>query len=187
MTTAMKAIKRNMTVNGTTGDLSRLKGASAFHRLHLPLFMHIKPSHPDPPRPLMRERHLGRGWGQVHSGGAFPRPVFPSSLWNFQTAKGPRHWMPARPLPALHYRSHPTPGCRWRTSALPAWFPETPRFPCCCRICKKPKPRPRPSGAVPRNPARRLGAGPARKARSELGGRCGPSPTSRAEAEVGSP
>lgn len=52
-----------------------------------------------PPRPLLKERHPGGGWGQVHSGGAFPRPVFPRSRWNFQRATDPRHWTPARPPP----------------------------------------------------------------------------------------
>lgn len=35
----------------------------------------------------------------MHAGGAFLRPVFPGSRWNFQRATGPQHWTPARPPP----------------------------------------------------------------------------------------
>lgn len=35
----------------------------------------------------------------MHSGGAFPGPVFPSSRWNFQKATDPRHWTPPVPRP----------------------------------------------------------------------------------------
>ena len=158
-------------MSDTIGELSRLRGppdSSASTCLcTVPptpacTAPHIPPLHPfcgNPP---------GWGLGQVHSGGAFPGPVFPSSSWNFQRATDPRYWTGARPPP--HAAA--------RTSAFPARFPETPRFPSGRGVCKKPKPRPRPSGAAPQNSA--WGLGPARVGRSQLGGQAGPSPTRKA-------
>nr|XP_023403297.1 nascent polypeptide-associated complex subunit alpha, muscle-specific form-like [Loxodonta africana] len=62
------------------------------------------------PLPFFRNT-VRRGLGQVHSGGAFPGPVFPGSRWNFQQTCCPRHWTP--PVP----RRSPAPRCRADLSA----------------------------------------------------------------------
>ncbi|XP_043323510.1 translation initiation factor IF-2-like [Cervus canadensis] len=73
--------------------------------------------------------------------------------WGFSKAGFPRLplELPEGHGPAtLDTRPSPSSSCirSSRASALPARFPETPRFPCRRRVCKKPKPRPRP----PRQP-----------------------------------
>lgn len=57
--------------------------------------------------PLTHSHTAPSGWrlGQVHSGGAFPGLVFPSSSWNFQRATGPDTGRP------------PVPRCRANLSA----------------------------------------------------------------------
>lgn len=81
-------------------------------------------------------------------------------------------------LPEGHWPStldgRPSPAAATRTSAIPARFPEIPRFPCGSRISKKPKPRPRPSGAAPQYPE--WGLGPAQVGWSLLGCLARPSP-----------
>ncbi|XP_042105387.1 uncharacterized protein LOC114114850 [Ovis aries] len=77
-----------------------LRSASAWLPAYSPVLTRkYSPCIHTAPRSLRNERHPGAGWGQVHAGGAFLRPVFPGSRWNFQRATGPRHWTPARPPP----------------------------------------------------------------------------------------
>lgn len=79
--------------------------------------------------------HCGEGPGQVPS----TRGLF----WSWCSPA--RAGTSSRPLAAGPGR---TPIAA-QTSALPARFPETPRFPCGLGVCKKPKPRAPPLSAGP--------------------------------------
>lgn len=93
-----------------------MRGPSPFLRLHLPAHspllscVYKPPQLPRPALPFLWEHYSGGGWEQVHSGGAFPGPVFPCSRWNFQRATGPRHWTPACSPPPCRRANITAPG-----------------------------------------------------------------------------
>lgn len=89
----MEAIEQYMTASGTTEDLSLWRGASEFLGGHLPAYNPLLPCMYSPSFTL----HLGRSWGQVRSGGAFPRPIFQLPLELPESQKPARHRMPAPP------------------------------------------------------------------------------------------
>lgn len=94
MIRAVKAVKWDVTVSGITGDLSRFGGPPHSSDSTRPRTVPSVPVYTallaSSLCPLLCEHHPRGGRGQVHSGGAFPEPVFPSSCWNFQRALGPQ-------------------------------------------------------------------------------------------------
>lgn len=91
---AMNTKEIRHTVTGTSGG--RLKGPPGSSDSSCLLRCAFSPFSTNR---FLCAHHAGWGWGQVHSGGAFPGPVFPSSRWNFQKATDPRHWTPPVPRP----------------------------------------------------------------------------------------
>ncbi|KAM9730451.1 uncharacterized protein ACBT57_015512 [Dama dama] len=121
----IRVMKTTQQASVTVGDLGPLRGASTF--------LTVRSSHEQTPP----GRRLGAGacrWG-------FSKAGFPRLPLELPEGHGPA---------TLDTRPSPSSSCirSSRASALPARFPETPRFPCRRRVCKKPKPRPRP----PRQP-----------------------------------
>ena len=110
----------------------------------------------------------------MHAGGAFPRPVFPGSRWNFQRATGPRRWTPARPPPPpASAAREPLRSRRGSRKLLD--------FPVAAAFARNRNPGPAPLAS------RELATGACARGWVRLGDRSGPSRADGAEAEVGGP